>query len=135
MTLDCWIIINVDSWNPLFWNAIVSGDKIQSSEIVSISLDIPASKNWSYNFSRFRIGSDKFSPFGLINDEGFIAASLNSVVDLNIPISERCSDGLDFALDGLLDGVEDDPALVGGEGAVCGVVSNKTAGKRCHLIE
>ena len=70
-----------------------------------------------------------------VYDEGLVAPSEDAAVDFDVPVLERCSGGLDFALDGLLYGVEDDPALVGGEGAVCGVVSNKTAGMRWTSYE
>ena len=53
---------------------------------------------------------------------------------MNVPILKGCADGLDFALDGLLDGVEDDPGVAGGEDAFRGVVSNKTAGLTCRLM-
>ena len=41
---------------------------------------------------------------------------------MDVPLTKRCADGLDFAFDGRLDGREDHPTLVGGEGAGGGVL-------------
>ena len=52
-----------------------------------------------------------FRALRLIYDEGFVAAGLDAVVDLDVPVLERRADGFNFALDALLDGREDDPGF------------------------
>ena len=84
-------------------------DKIFTAINVAISLNILTSKNRSNNLFRsltlvFALAViEYFVTLIFIYDKGFIASSLNTIVDLNIPILERFADGFYFPLDTLLD--------------------------------
>ena len=49
------------------------------------------------------VGKD-FITFRGVNDESVIVAGLDAVVDLDIPVLQRCSHGFDFPLDALFNG-------------------------------
>ncbi|AKV64305.1 hypothetical protein NY148_05300 [Porphyromonas gingivalis] len=84
-------------------------DKIFTTIDVAIPLNILTSKNWSNNLFRsltlvFALAViEYFVTLIFIYDKGFIACSLNTIVDLNIPILKRFADGFYFPLDTLLD--------------------------------
>ena len=130
----------VDSWIPLIKNLMyseITGNYIEVCPVISVPFDVSASKNWPYNLSGFGILGDKFRPLCFIYDKCFITTGFDTKINLDIPLFQRNADGFNFALDGLLDGVEDDPGIRGSEGALGGMVSNKTAGISpscpCHL--
>ena len=69
-------------------------------------------------------GEDFVAPSGGDN-KGLVATGEHSAVNVDVPLSQRCADGLDFAFDGGFDGREDHPTLVGGEGAGRSVLTEK----------
>lgn len=80
----------------------------QVCPVISIPLDIPASENRSYKFSRslalvirLAIGKD-FITFSGVYDESVIVASLDAVIDLDIPVLQWCSNSFNLSLDALL---------------------------------
>jgi len=115
-------------------------DYPQLRPLVAVAFNISAAENGSYEFGgsfAFRFvtacGEDFVAPNGG-NDERFVATRLNTIVDRDVPLAQRCADGFDFALDGGFDGRKDHPTLVCGEGAGGGVPTEKARGlrRRCR---
>ena len=112
--LDRGILLNVDArkFSP---NAVVRADNPQLRPLVAVAFNVSAAENGSYEFGgsfAFRFvtasGEDFVAPSGG-NDERFVATRLNTIVDRDVPLAQRCADGFDFALDGGFDGRKDHP--------------------------
>ena len=91
-------------------NTIVGVYQPQPCPLIPIPLDVASAKNGPDKFSRplafvvAAAGGENLVAFRRGDDEGFVVAGLDAIVDLDIPILEGCADGFDFPLDALLDG-------------------------------
>lgn len=106
-------------------------DYPQFRPLVAVAFNISTAENGSNEFGCATTlvliatsGEDFVTPNGG-NDERFVATRLNTIVDRDVPLAQRCADGFDFALDGGFDGRKDHPTLFGGEGAGGGVLAEK----------
>ena len=90
-------------------------------------------ESWTYNLFRplsligIMAPRQYFCTFRLVDDESLVAACLDAVVDLDIPIFQRRSHRLDLALDALLDGGKDNPRIGRGERAGRGRLLHENA--------
>ena len=85
-------------------------DEIFATIYIAIPSNISSPQYWSNNRLRplalivaLAVGQD-LSTLCLINNKGLVTTSLNTIVDLNIPVLERLSDRLYLPLDTLLNG-------------------------------
>ena len=83
------------------WNV----NQPQVCPLVTIPLNVAASKNWSNKFSRsfafilrLTVGKNFFS-FLSRDYESVVETSFNPIIDLNVPIFQGSSDGFNLRLD------------------------------------
>ena len=103
MSLDSGIILDSNSRHTPFYT-IMSINKPQVRPFIAIPLDIPATKNRSNQFIRsfllfFRLAvGQNFISFLRGNDKSFIVPGENATVNIDVPILQRGSHGLNLAL-------------------------------------
>ena len=85
-------------------------DEIFATIYIAIPPNISSPQYWSNNRLRplafivtLAVGQD-LSTLCLVDNKGLVTTSLNTIVDLNIPVLERLSDRLYLPLDTLLNG-------------------------------
>ena len=103
-------------------------DQPQPSPIIAVPFDVFAAQNRSYQIRgalaflfRLAVGEDLIALCGADN-KGFVAAGLDAIVDLDIPVFQWRPDFLNLTADACLDGRENKPAAGGGKDGRNGVL-------------
>ena len=100
MGLDCWIIANVYGGNVTV--SIVRVNQVQLIPFRSETLYVSAPQHRLDNVRRFGVGLDQLLACFTVYDERLVVACLDPVVNLYVPVLERCSLGSHLVHDAML---------------------------------